>query len=232
VLVDARYATQNKLKVGDSTTLIGKQWHVVGIIAEGKMARVAVPIATMQDLMSARNMLTQIYVRLDDPANTDMVIRQLKERVPNYHFDRMDDYIAMMGLGRIPGLKVFLAVMVGLGVISGALAVGLSMYMAVLQRTREIGILKSLGASSGFIVAAIEWEAILLGAAGAVIGILLSVAAAWLINTLIPSSLPVIVKPFWWPIAAGIAMAAAALGSLYPSIHAAAQDPIEALAYE
>jgi putative ABC transport system permease protein len=232
VLVDARYAAQNHVKVGDSVKLMARPWRVAGIIGEGKMARVAVPLATLQDINSADHKVTQVYVRLDDPANTDAVIQQLKKLLPNYHIDSMDDLIAMFGVTRIPGVKVFLAVMVGLGVFSGSLAVGLSMYMAVLQRTREIGILKSLGASKVFIVSVIELEAMLLGVAGAVIGILLSVFVAWLINTLIPATLPVIVKPLWWPIAVGIAVAAAALGSLYPGMNAAAQDPIEALAYE
>ncbi len=231
VLVDTRYALQNHLHVGDKIKLIDRFWRITGIIAEGKM-RVAVPLETLQSINSADHKVTQIYIRLDDPANTEAAIHQLKALLPNYHIDSIADYIAMFGLSRIPGLKVFLSVMVGLGVFSGSLAVGLSMYMAVLQRTREIGILKSLGASKGFVIGVIELEAMVLGAAGAVIGILLSALAAWIINTFIPASLPVVVKPFWWPIAAAIAMAAAALGSLYPGINAAEQDPVEALAYE
>ncbi len=232
ILIDQRYATQNHLQVGQSVKLIDRNWRIAGIIGEGKMARVAAPLTTLQQINSADHKVTQVYVALDDPANTDAAIAYLKTLLPSYHIDSIADYIAMFGLSRIPGVRVFLVVMVGLGVFSGSLAVGLSMYMAVLQRTREIGILKSLGASKSFIAGIIEMEAMILGAAGAILGILFSIFAAWLINTLIPASLPVIVKPVWWPIAAGIAMAAAALGSLYPGLNAAGQDPIEALAYE
>jgi putative ABC transport system permease protein len=123
-------------------------------------------------------------------------------------------------------------VMVGLGVFSGAICVCLSMYMAVLQRTREIGILKALGASKSFIIGVVELEAMMLGLGGTIVGILLSILAWWLINTFVPASLPVILKVWWWPIAAAIAMTAAALGALLPGLRAAAHDPIEALAYE
>ena len=232
VLLDSRYALQNHLRVGDKVKLIDRQWHVAGIIGEGKLARVAVPLPTMQEISTADHKLTQVYVRVDDPANTDAVIQQLRTLLPSYHIDSMSDYIAMFGLGRIPAIKVFLWVMVGIGIFSGILTVGLSMYMAVLQRTREVGILKSLGASKGFILGVIEAEAMLLGIGGAITGILLSVAATWIINTFVPSSLPIVLKMWWWPIAAGIAMIAAGLGALYPGLSAASHDPIEALAYE
>ena len=78
----------------------------------------------------------------------------------------------------------------GIGVVIGFAVVCLSMYMAVLQRTREIGILKSLGGSKGFILRVILSEALLLGIGGTILGILMSYGAYWLIKTLVPASLP------------------------------------------
>jgi len=123
-------------------------------------------------------------------------------------------------------------VIMGIGVVIGFAVVCLSMYMAVLQRTREIGILKSLGGSKSFILRVILSEALLLGLGGSILGILMSYGAYWLIKTLVPASLPMITVYRWWPIAAGITLAGALLGSLYPGLTAAAHDPIEALAYE
>src|SRR6185312_3056232 len=120
----------------------------------------------------------------------------------------------------------------GIGVVIGFSVVCLSMYMAVLQRTREIGILKSLGGSKGFILRIILAEALLLGIGGTILGILMSFGAYWLIRTLQPASLPMMIVYKWWPIAGGITLAGTVLGALYPGLTAAAHDPIEALAYE
>jgi putative ABC transport system permease protein len=106
------------------------------------------------------------------------------------------------------------------------------MYMAVLQRTREIGILKSLGASKSFILGIILSEALFLGLGGTVLGILMSYGAASLIHFLKPASLPMIIVYGWWPRAGAITVLGALLGALYPGLTAAAHDPIEALSYE
>jgi putative ABC transport system permease protein len=120
----------------------------------------------------------------------------------------------------------------GIGVVIGFAVVCLSMYMSVLQRTREIGILKSLGASKTFILRIILAEAIVLGIGGTVIGILMSYGAWWLIRTFVPASLPMIIMYSWWPIAGAVTLVGALLGALYPGLSAARHDPIEALAYE
>jgi putative ABC transport system permease protein len=114
----------------------------------------------------------------------------------------------------------------------GFLVVFLSMYTAVVERTREIGILKALGAKPMKILDILVREAVLLALAGCLIGILLSFGAKALIMGLMPASLQVINVPDWWPRAAAIALAGALLGAIYPGLKAARQDAIEALAYE
>jgi putative ABC transport system permease protein len=234
VLIDPNYANQKHVHVGDEIKLFSPpapKFRVCGIIAEGNLARVAVPLTTLQD-RSADDKLTQILLRVDDPALIDQTVEQLHQLLPNYPINSMSDYIALFGLSKVPGVTPFLSVMIGVGVVSGFLSVGLSMYMAVLQRTREIGILKSIGASKGFVIAIIELEAMMLGIAGAAVGIVVSLGAKALIHAVVPASLPVVVKPEWWPIAAAVALVAAALGALYPGLSAATHDPIEALSYE
>ncbi len=129
-------------------------------------------------------------------------------------------------------LKYFTDAVLGIGVLIGFAVVSLSMYMAVLQRTREIGILKSLGASKRFVMGIVLAEAFALGLGGTIGGVALSFATRWLMNEMMPASLPQAIVPGWWPIAGLIAVGGALLGSLYPGMIAVRQDPIEALAYE
>jgi putative ABC transport system permease protein len=106
------------------------------------------------------------------------------------------------------------------------------MYTAVIERTREIGILKALGAKPGTIVGILVRESLVLAFVGALLGILLSFAAKALILAVQPVSLPVVNVPDWWPRAAAIALAGALLGAIYPGLKAARQDAIEALSYD
>jgi putative ABC transport system permease protein len=106
------------------------------------------------------------------------------------------------------------------------------MYTAVVERTREIGILKALGAKPNTILGILVREAVVLAIIGWVIGIAFTFAARGAIMATIPASLPVVNVPAWWPIAAAIALGGALLGAIYPGLRAARQDAIEALAYE
>ncbi len=113
----------------------------------------------------------------------------------------------------------------------GFLVIFQSMYTAVMERTREIGILKSLGASKLYIVNVVLRETLLLAIVGIVAGILISMAT----RRAIMFEKPVLDR-FWsneWVLrSAVIAIVGALAGALYPALKAAQRDPIDALAYE
>jgi putative ABC transport system permease protein len=144
----------------------------------------------------------------------------------------MDEATAVYSYDSLPALRMFSNIVVGIAIFIGFAVVCLSMYMAVLQRTREIGILKSLGASRWYVVNIILREAVLLAIVGTILGIGMSFVAKWAIQTFAPATFPPAIDPTWWPIAALIALTGAVLGALYPGMHAASMDPIEALSYE
>jgi putative ABC transport system permease protein len=212
--------------------LMNRQWRVCGIVEPGKLARVFVPLKLLQDLTSNTGKLSQVYVRLTDPARTDEVVASLRAQLPGYQIYSLEEFISQISIDAVPTLKPFINVVIGIGVVVGFLVVFLSMYSAVLERTREIGILKSLGASQAFIAGLLFRETALLAGAGALIGIGLSYFTRWVIMSLVPGYLSQKIVPEWWPIAGGIAVAGALLGAVYPGLKAANQDAIEALAYE
>jgi putative ABC transport system permease protein len=232
MLIDDAYSAQTHKTVGDTVTLLNHAWHVVGIIGSGKLARIAVQLRVIQDLDAATGKVSQIYVKADDPANIDTVMQELNSLETGYKINTLQEYVSMYTPDKISGVREFTVVIMVIGVVIGFCVVCLSMYMAVLQRTREIGILKSLGASKGFILTIIEAEALLLGVGGTFLGILMSFGACWLVRTLVPASIPMIIVQSWWPNAGLITLLGAGLGALYPGLNAASQDPIEALAYE
>ena len=136
----------------------------------------------------------------------------------------------MLTPDNIPMLSTFIRIVIGIAVTIGFIVIFQAMYAAVMERTREIGILKSLGASKFYIVNAILRETTVLSVGGIVVGFLISFAARVAIQS--RTTLPVDITSGWILRAIGIAIVGSLLGAIYPAMKAAQKDPIDALAYE
>ena len=232
-LVDELYARSKNVKIGDKIEIVNHDFRISGIVAQGKGARKFVPISTMQDLMGAQGKASLFYLKLDSPANADAVVDEIRH-VPGmgrYVASSMSYYLSMMTPSNYPGLSSFITVVVGISVVIGFIVIFQAMYAAVMERTREIGILKSLGASKLYIVNIILRETLVLALAGIVTGIIFSLLARMGIVHRLPL-LRVTVTGGWILRATIIAIAGALAGALYPAYKAAQKDPIDALAYE
>jgi putative ABC transport system permease protein len=128
-------------------------------------------------------------------------------------------------------MDVVFKVIVFLGNAVGILVIFLSMYTTVTERTREIGILRSMGAAKSYIVGLVVQEALMLCAIGTVIGIGSGFVLAKVLKMMLPT-LVILITPGWIVQASLLALLSGIIGSLYPAYKAASQDPIEALAYE
>src|SRR6266481_8547101 len=233
VLVDDLFAKSNHAKVGDTIEILNNKFRISGIVERGKGARKFIPLATLQDLIGAKDKATIFYLKLDDPANADAVVDEIKSvrGMERYVANSMASYLAMMTTSNYPGLSTFIKVVVGISVVIGFIVIFQAMYTAVMERTREIGILKSMGASKLYIVNVVLRETVLLAMGGIVVGVLFSLAARAGIKYRLPT-LPVVVTGEWILLSTVIAIIGAILGALYPAYKAAQKDPIDALAYE
>jgi putative ABC transport system permease protein len=235
LVIDQYYAEQNKLHVGQIVKLVNHDWRVCGIVRGGVLAHLIVSLKTLQRLTGNLNppRVSEILVKIDNPALTSQVVNELNQATKgNLAAISLEDLQSRLSVSNIPQLRAFIGVITALGVVVGFLVVFLSMYTAVVERTREIGILKALGAKPLVVIDILVREAVVLALVGCAIGIVLSFASKALITTLMPASLRVVDVPDWWPIAALIALGGALLGAIYPGLKAARQDAIEALAYE
>jgi putative ABC transport system permease protein len=233
VIVDDFFAGMNHKKVGDTIEVLNHAFRIAGIVPHGKGGRKFLPLSTMQDLISAEGRVSVFYVKLDSPANIDAVTQSIKEKrgMEQYAVRSMAEYLSMMTPDNLPGFNVAIEIVIGIAVIVGFLVIFQSMYTAVMERTREIGILKSLGASKLYIVNVVLRETLLLAVLGIIAGIILSLVTRKVIMDVRP-----VQRLYWsnlWVMrATGIAIVGAIAGALYPAFKAAQKDPIDALAYE
>jgi putative ABC transport system permease protein len=233
VVVDDYFAGASHAKVGGTIKILDHDFRIAGIVEHGKGARKFIPLATMQDLIGAPDHASVFYLKLDDPASAGAVVNEIKQipGMENYSVRSMQEYLSMMTPENLPGFETSIRIVVAISMIIGFLVIFQSMYTAIMERTREIGILKSLGASKFYIVNAVLRETVLLAIAGIVVGVVVSMVTRHVILIEKPT-----LRLFWsneWVLRATVlALAGAILGALYPAFKAAQKDPIEALAYE
>jgi putative ABC transport system permease protein len=232
-LIDDYLAQSKQIKVGDKLAILNHDFRVAGIVEHGRGARKFIPMATLQDLIGSQGKASVFYVKLDDPNNADAVVQAVKgvPGMQNYSVRSMREYLSMMTTTSYPGLSTFINVVIGISVIIGFIVIFQAMYTAVMERTREIGILKSMGASKLYIVNVILRETVLLAVGGIVVGVVVSLVARLGLHSKLPT-LPVVVTGEWIVRATVIAIVGAILGAIYPAFKAAQKDPIDALAYE
>jgi putative ABC transport system permease protein len=232
VIVDEYYAQQKHLHLGDTLNLVNHDWKLVGIFESGKLSRICVKLRVLQAMTGNQGRLSQIFLKVDNPNYAQAVVDGLRVKYHGYQIYTMEEFTSMLSISNVGMLKSFIGVVIGVAVIVGFIVVFMAMYTAVLERTREIGILKAVGGSSGLILNILFRETLLLALLGSLVGILLTYGTQWLMKHAMSVSLVQETVYDWWPISTGIAVAGALLGAIVPGVKAVKQDVTEALSYE
>lgn len=230
LVVDRNFAAKRNLKPGMALDF-GHQWNITGIVEGGKLAATFADLGGLQEIFGEPNKISMVYVQADDPKNIPSIIEALKERLIDYKIYSMEDFLALFNVDSVQYLGPFINVVIGIGAVVGFLVTLLSMYMAVQERTREIGILKAMGASPGYILGILLRETIALCLAGVALGILMAYGTRALLAQFAPT-MPQMIVPDWYLTVTAIALAGSITGAMYPGWKAARQDAIEALAYD
>ena len=227
------YAAAGK-KVGETYKVLNHDFRICGIVAHGKGGRKFLPIETMGSLTGTEGKATAFYIRTEAPPKYQEDVRKAilaTDGMSTYTVVTADEYLSSISPDRLPGFNIGLEVVIGIAVVIGFLVIFQSMYTAVMERTREIGILKSLGASRSYIVSVVLRETGVLAVAGIIVGVISSYILSIVLENRFPTLDFVIDIPYVWK-AVIIAFVGSILGALYPAAKAAAKDPIDALSYE
>ncbi len=234
VIVDNVFAETDKgYHVGDSITVLGHVFHICGIVESGKGGRKMFQIETLGDLIGATGKASLFFIKADSEANIETIRQEIRKTpgLADYQIWSMHEWLSLMTPDHIPGFDTALNVVTFIATLIGFLVIFLSMYTAILERTREIGILKSMGASKSGIVSMVLRESVLM----AVVGIAAGIGITYTIRASIARSFPALtfeITQDWIVKASVIAFLGAVCGAAYPAWMAARKDPIDALSYE
>jgi len=229
VVIDETKAKRNH-PVGSTLKIFGdKLYRVVGIYSPESGARAKVTLASLQDSLEAPEKCTYMLIKTKPTADPVAVAKRIDAELPGNNVQFTRDVFASVE-NSIPSLGIFLRVLVALAAVVSALVVMLAMHTTITERTREIGILKAMGASRFYIISEIEREALLISAIGLVVGFVAALGAGFVIH----KSTGLIFEYGWrWAFTAAIiGLVGGAIGAFYPAVRAANLDPVNALAYE
>lgn len=228
-IIDTGWQKQKKFKLGDKLKIYEKDFTIVGTYEPAAGARLKVPLLTMQAQLGGEGKATAFLVKTVQGQDAKAIADRLHERFPENQILLTSDLEELYMQG-IPALNVFLNVFIGVAAVISALVILLTMYTTVTERTRQIGIMKSLGMSSGKIAWTITQEALLISFLGIVGGIVLTVVLRALLSLV--TTLEVELSPWVLLITFVVGLIGGAIGGLYPAMKAARLDAVEALSYE
>ncbi len=228
-VVDSRWRDERKARLGDTVTLYDRPFRIVGIYEPPGGGRIKIPLSTMQEQNGVEGRCSNVLVACTNPAEQEQVAARIHEMFPDDQIIFTRDLPELYASG-VPALNVFISVIVGVSAAISMLVILLAMYTTVTERTRQIGILKSLGMSSGTIAWVIEQEALVVSVLGVLLGLVLTFVARFAVMQ--TTSLTVDIEPRWILVALAIGLVGGTLGALYPALRAARQDAVEALSYE
>ncbi|MBB5063315.1 ABC transporter permease [Granulicella mallensis] len=235
-IIDDLEATKGKgVKVGDTIKILNHDFTVRGIVEHGKGGRKYIPLATMDQLDGNPGKAAAFYLKTEDQPKFQEDVRNEilnTDGMQQYSVQTIQEYLSTLTPDHLPGFKPALNVIIGIATIIGFMVIFQSMYTAVMERTREIGILKSMGAGQFSIVSVVLRETMLLAIAGIFIGVVATYVLRWFLHAHINPTLSFQLTLEWDIKAVLIALAGALLGAFYPALKAARKDPIDALSYE
>ena len=222
-----------ELLAARSTGLIGLSGCLAGeinsAIQANNIEKAKQSAAEYRDILGAENHISMVFVR--SKGDTEAARAEILKLDPQNRIRSMSEYVSLMNSSNLPELKPFIKTMVGLGIVISFLVVLMNMHTMILERTREIGILKALGFSRFDVVKMLLGETLFLTIAGSLLGIGITFLTEAILKQTNPG-LSILLTPGWVFGSIGLALIGASLGATIPALRASSVDPVEALAYE
>lgn len=228
-IVDEVEGAKKNRKIGDFVESMDRKFKIVGVYSPEAGARIKIPLATMQEGLNAQDKCSMILVKCTNSEVQEAVAKRIDERYPGKFRILFTRDLPDLFANGFSGFNVFLNLVAALSAFISILVILLTMYTSVTERTRQIGIMKALGASKTAIAMVFEKEALLISGLGIILGLSIAFLARFLLTS---KGLKIEMEPKYITGAVLAGLLSGLIGALYPALRAARQDPIDALSYE
>lgn len=250
VVLGSKFASRiMKTDIGVRQTIEigGEKFRVAGILEEAKsqfggMFNTAIIMNSdkLKKISDTEVTPIRIIVKALPGESIDELKQRISDRLEKDHGKKDFQVMDLQQVSDIAGsvIGVISAVLIGITAISllvGGIGIMNTMLMSVMERYREIGVMKAIGATNTKVISIFVVEAGLIGLVGGIMGLLLGIGAAGLISLVAEfAGLPLttVVSPLLIVVALVFSMSVGMIAGVYPAIRAAKIDPVEALRYE
>jgi len=230
--LDAQTGERVPYRIGDQIQVMGKQFRIVGVIEAGVAGRVFAPLQTLREIaLAGETKASMFFVKLRPDVDPVAAADRLAAALGSDARVELKSAYGRLLRDSFAQVNMYMNASSGLALVVCFLFILLTMYTIVLERTREIGILKSLGVTRFGLLRLSLIEALLISIAGVMIGIAIAFAAKWGLNAARPL-LTVELTAAHLMLAVSIGVVGGALSALYPGYRAARLDPAIALSQE
>ncbi len=235
IMVGRMVADSMKKNVGESIELGNSRFKVVGIYESSVGWEDMGGVMTLRDaqnFIGKPRKVSMYAVKLKDPQRAVETVSKINSQLTDVHAALTGKFTEEMpdmqnSTAMIDGISFMAILLGGLGLMN-------TMLMAVLERTREIGVLRSMGWRRRSVLGMIVKESLLIGVLGGITGSIVGITFGWLL-TLVPGMGPLLNPVYSWPMfmrALLVAVLLGGIGGIYPAFRASQQPPVEALRYE
>ena len=233
-----------ELSLRDEVIIEEKSFQIIGVMKEiGNSqddSQIYLPLETLRELIDEPDEITMIYAQASDATNIEEVAERIQQKLDNKYgeeiFYVMSTATLAGQISTITGtLSFVLGGIAGIALLVAGIGIANTMYMAILERTKEIGIMKAIGATNRNILEIFLIEAAIIGLAGGAIGVGLGTVMSKILGLALESygmPLKTVVTLQLALIGLGFSVVVGVVSGFMPARKAARLNPIEALRYE